>query len=124
VIGAIIELGHCLDLLQYESIRLVADAYQDLCETHQALSLQMPRNRLVKGELALRQLDCAVIRSLHQQRADSGLPAFDTVRAAFPEGRELYPGAGFQDRSHIQICVRNPKQVIGYFRVVTKPPLG
>lgn len=69
----------------------------------------------------VRRLDCAVIQSLHQNREESGLPAFDTIRAAFPEGTPLYPNAGFLERTHIQICVRDPKSIIGYFRVKKQP---
>lgn len=117
VLGVVVELGNGLDLLRAEPIRLVRDAYQALKQAHEETGQIMPVNKLVKGELALRNLDCAVIQYLHQRRASQGLPAFDTIRAAFPEGRELYPGAGFQERTHIQICVRNPRQIVGYFRV-------
>jgi hypothetical protein len=44
-----------------------------------------------------------------------GKPEFDTVRGFFVEGRELYPAAGFRELDHIQICVRSPQRVIGYF---------
>jgi hypothetical protein len=72
---------------------------------------------MIKGELALRRLDCAVIQFLHHDREENNLPAFDTVRAAFPEGTPLYESAGFLERTHIQICVRDPSSVLGYFRV-------
>jgi hypothetical protein len=35
----------------------------------------------------------------------------------FPEGTELYPGAGFRDKTHIQLCVREPEQIMGVFRI-------
>jgi hypothetical protein len=38
------------------------------------------------------------------------------VRAAFVEGGQLYPDAGFSAKSHIQICVRNVACIKGYFR--------
>jgi hypothetical protein len=117
VLGAVVDLGNCLDLLRAEPIRLVRDAYQALKQAFAETGQIMPVNKRVKAELALRNLDCAVIQYLHQRRAAQGLPAFDTIRAAFPEGRELYPGAGFQEHTHIQICVRNPRQIVGYFRV-------
>ncbi|MDP1586210.1 MAG: hypothetical protein Q8M07_00580 [Prosthecobacter sp.] len=117
IIGAVIQIGNCLDLMQAESIRLVKDAHTDLKDLYEVFNLALPENRLVKGELVLRRLDCAVIQSLHQERKESGLPAFDTVRAAFPEGTPLYQNAGFLERTHIQICVRNPTCILGYFRV-------
>ena len=64
----------------------------------------------------MRFLDCAVINSVHVMREDEDEPAFDTVRAAFIEGPPLYEDAGFHLETHVQICVRNPQQIIGYFR--------
>jgi hypothetical protein len=40
---------------------------------------------------------------------------FDSVRGVFWEGKELYPGAGFMERNHIQICLRNPNCIKGFF---------
>jgi hypothetical protein len=37
------------------------------------------------------------------------------VRAFFVEGQELYATAGLRSLDHIQICVRNPRSIIGYF---------
>ena len=42
-------------------------------------------------------------------------PAFDSIRGVFFEGDELYPGAGFKEKDHIQICIRNPNCIKGYF---------
>ena len=122
VIGAVIKMGNCLDLMQAESIRLVKDAYTDLSDLYEIFNRKLPENRMIKGELALRRLDCAVIQSLHQERKESGLPQFETVRAAFPEGVPLYQNAGFLERTHIQVCVRNSDSILGYFRV-KKPAL-
>ena len=117
VIGAVIQMGNCLDLMQAESIHLVRDAHERLQMVCAELGTEMPQNRLVDGELVLRHLDCAVVQFLHQRRVEVGLPAFETVRAAFPEGTPLYETAGFLERTHIQICVRHPVSVLGYFRV-------
>lgn len=121
VIGAVIQMGNCLDLMEAESIRLVRNAYNDLRLNYGVVGTKLPENRMIQGELALRRLDCAVIQSLHENREESGLPAFDTVRATFPEGTPLYENAGFLERTHIQICVRNPKNIVGYFRVKARP---
>jgi hypothetical protein len=48
--------------------------------------------------------------------------AFDSVRGLFPEGEELYPGAGFKDRTHIQIAVCNPDRILGLFYPPDYPP--
>ncbi len=40
---------------------------------------------------------------------------FDSVRAAFWEGKDLYPNAGFKKQNHIQIAIRNPDCIKGIF---------
>lgn len=47
---------------------------------------------------------------------------FDTVREVFVEGDELYPIAGFKEKNHIQICVRNLNCIKGYFNPLKKHP--
>ncbi len=117
VIGAVIDLGHCLNLLEGKSLLLLKSAYELLGELADLSGKPLPVNKLVKGQPLLRDLDCAVIETLHRYRKASGFEAFDSVRGMFAEGKELYPGAGFQEQSHIQICVCNPNCIKGYFRV-------
>lgn len=62
--------------------------------------------------------DCAVIESLHAFRKNKGETAFDSVRGMFAEGKPLYENAGFHEKNHIQICIRNPNCIKGYFRVL------
>jgi hypothetical protein len=40
---------------------------------------------------------------------------FDSVRGVFWEGNEPYPNAGFREKNHIQISVRNPNCIKGFF---------
>jgi hypothetical protein len=71
----------------------------------------------------LRHLDRAVIDHLHEnykiasQTTNGRVKEFDTVRALFPEGDPIYDNAGFWEKTHIQIAVRNPMVVLGIFRV-------
>jgi hypothetical protein len=116
VIGAVIDPGNCLDLLETDSIRMVEDAYQAFAEAMREAGATMPKNERRGGEWAVRRLDCAVVNYVHELRAGAGELAFDSVRAAFVEGEPLYPGSGFHRRTHIQLCVRSTAQVIGYFR--------
>jgi hypothetical protein len=67
----------------------------------------------------LRRLDCAVIETLHQLRSEAKLDSYDTVFGVFDEGDAAYPGAGFKEKTHIQLAVRNTDVIIGYFRVDT-----
>jgi hypothetical protein len=126
VIGAAIELGHCLDLTTQTGIAAVRIAYEkvsDLAETTgNPLPINVDPGRVPKGDKVLRRLDCAVINYLFEmlrtsQEADPKSQPFTTVRALFPEGSKLYPGAGFWDKTHIQMCVREPRQILGVFRL-------
>jgi hypothetical protein len=62
VIGAVIELGLCLDLLTEAGIELVRTAYESLASVATTAGLKLPEN--AAGGLR-RNLDCAVIRRAH-----------------------------------------------------------
>lgn len=119
VIGAVISLGYCLDLTDISNLFLLKESYTILKQTiEQVPNAEMPKNKLSKDnkiDLSLRYLDCAVIETLHQIRLENDLPAFDSVRGMFWEEDDLYQGAGFKEKNHIQICIRNPNCIKGYF---------
>lgn len=115
VVGAVIDLGHCLNLMNYEMLAELKIANSFLERSLGAEKYAELRN--VGGtDLLKRHRDCAVMRTLHQLRKDADVPAYDTVRAVFWEGEELYDNAGFKEKNHIQICVRDPKMIKGFFR--------
>ncbi len=117
VIGAIINLGYCFDLLETGNLNILKQGYQLLIDIRKKQNLIIPQNvPLVKnGDLLKRNLDCAVIESIHQANIEMGKPEFDSVRGVFFEGDELYPNAGFKEKNHIQIAIRNPNCIKGYF---------
>lgn len=115
VVGAIVDLGFCLNLLDARSIELVRSAHADLLASHAAAGTT-PRTNVGGHDLLQRFLDCEVLRTLHGKRRDAGRQPFDTVRAVFVEGGPLYENAGFAAKNHIQICVRDPACIKGYFR--------
>lgn len=124
VIGAVIDLRNCLDLLARDDIELLATAYESFAALRAKAEMPMPVNRGLKGQTdqdrVLRYLDCAVIRHLHEMIAaqasdDRGIEPLDTVRGMFTEGGPLYPGCGFEKRSHVQIAVRNDACIKGFF---------
>ncbi|MBW8888982.1 MAG: hypothetical protein JF616_14605 [Fibrobacteres bacterium] len=120
VIGAIIDLGNCLNLLQYDHLQIVKQGYFSLESMIESINGEMPRNKAIEdgADLLLRPLDCAVIELLHASNRENGKPEFDTVRGVFFEGNHLYPNAGFKEKNHIQICVRTPRSIKGYFRPI------
>jgi hypothetical protein len=117
VIGAVIDMGFCLDLMDAEFIQMVNQSYATLVASCQTLGLPVPVNKTVNGsaDLLLRNLDCAVINTLHFERQEQNKRPFDSVRCAFIEGERLYPDAGFHQKNHIQIAIRNPNCIKGYF---------
>jgi hypothetical protein len=119
VIGAVLDLGYCLDLTSSTGIAAVKAAYSNFVEVTAKAGKPMPKNRGGPDAL-LRELDCAVINYLHQIRASAQppLPPFDSVKGVFlAEGGQIYEGSGFFNKTHIQICIRNPSCVKGIFRV-------
>ena len=117
VLGAVIDLDFCLDLLDTENIRLVHHSFTVLQTAFESAKKPMPVNRTAGGspDLLLRHLDCAVIENLHRLRGQKKDKPFDSVRGMFAEGEPLYSNAGFRDKNHIQICVRNPNCIKGFF---------
>jgi hypothetical protein len=118
VIGAIIDLGKCFDLLQHENLKILKDVYKTLQITYKNSGVQLPQNRISKitGELLIRPLDCLVINAVHSFIDELKIDEpYDTVRGVFFEGEEIYENAGFKEKNHIQLCVRNPNAIKGYF---------
>ncbi len=115
VLGAIIDLHHCLNLMDSAALQEVAAAHEMLKSSSEAANTPLPRN--MHG-LRARRLDCAVIEALHTFRKTKGYPPYDSVRGMFVEGEELYSGAGFRRHDHIQLCLRNLKCILGYFRPI------
>lgn len=107
VLGMVIQLGVCFDLLDIKHTRMLRLAYDEL----KALGVKIPQNRKENkdGDILLRERDCMMI-NLTAQTSD-----YDTVRGAFWEGGPAFEGAEVQAMSHIQIAVRNPECIIGYF---------
>ncbi len=113
VLGAVIDLGNCLNLIDSDHLSLVRAAhaaYLDLCRASES-----PPAENKGRDFRQRYLDRAVFETLHRLREREETPAFDTVRAFFVEGQPLYANAGLRDLDHIQICVRNPRRIVGYF---------
>jgi hypothetical protein len=65
-------------------------------------------------DLVLRDLDCAVLNFALRDEESSGLGA-QTVRGVFVEGEAAYPGAEIYVKTHVQIAVRDPSCILGYF---------
>lgn len=120
VIGAIIDLRNCLNLLERDNLDSLSQAHKSFVKIQKKSGLEMPKNkdstRRGKGDKLLRYLDCAVIKNLHSMIADDPEgEAFDTVRGLFVEGGKAYQGSGFNLLTHTQIAVCNDDCIRGIF---------
>lgn len=115
VIGAVVELGKCLDLSVRENVPLVRAAYDSLTAHYAKSGDAMPQNKKAPKDLredkVLRFLDCAVLNHL----VDIAGNQFDTVRGLFVEGGAVYDGAEIYNKTHVEIAVRNPSCIKGIF---------
>ena len=110
VIGAIIDLGFCLNLQDAKYHALLKLAYE-----YYALTIhEVAKNRGGK-DILQRYLDCAVFEAVHELVESDGHDPFDSVRCAFEEGEPSFSGSAIRDKTHVQICVRNVDCIKGYF---------
>lgn len=117
VVGAVIDLGYCMDLTDSLYLEELKEAYSTLVDTCELMGIDLPKNTDIgkSKDKLMRRLDCAEIETAHQINEEANERAFDSVKGVFWEGEELYPGAEFREKDHIQICVRNPNCIKGLF---------
>lgn len=111
VLGATIQLGNCLNLLDTEYM-------QDLTETYQQIvavigTANLPRNTQRGAHFLDRQVIDTCCRALETNL----LPAVQTVRGSFPEGDPIYPGSKILSRAHTQIAARDATCLLDIFLV-------
>lgn len=113
VIGAIIQLGACFDLMDEEHTSRLARFYMRFRSTYSASNVAMPQNR-GQGKKR-RELDRAVINECLEYFESEGT-VFDVVRGAFLEGLPIFEGTTISAETHIQLAVRNSDCIVGVFR--------
>lgn len=120
VVGAVIDLGRCLDFHTREHLQMLRETYDAFVQERTELGLALPKNKKAKHDQrdvkVLRYLDHAVIETLHRVTEKGGLPPFDTVRGTFSEGEGVFPGSGILELTHSQVAVRSLDCVKGVFR--------
>lgn len=117
VIGAVIDLGYCMDLTDSLYLTELKEVYDAMSESFKGMGIPLPENSDVGNstDKLMRRLDCAVIQTAHQINKEADEREYDSVKGVFWEGAALYPNAGFTEKNHIQICVRNPNCIKGFF---------
>ena len=113
VIGAVVQLGNCFDLLNEGVTSILEQSYTDLKRIFDKQGRELPKN--TGKDWKSRNRDCLVINETLAMMENKG-ERFNTVRGAFTEGEPVYEGAGFSKESHIQIAVRDKRSILGVFR--------
>jgi len=124
VVGAVIQLGTCFDLLDTYYTGMLSSAAQLFVDQANRAGVPVPRN---KGEgFKARYFDFAVIEWLMEQTKAAA--NYQTIRSVYVEGEPIYsdpndPGhtMGIYAESHIQIAVRDPACIVAAFRVRPTP---
>jgi hypothetical protein len=122
VVGVVLSLGNCLDLLDHKFIQLLSEGFESLKEISKKNGVPLKENTIKDegGFQRKRELDCAVINTIHEIFRISKKKPFDSVRGVFFEGDKVYPHASFYNKTHIQICVINPNCIKGFFNPLTE----
>lgn len=114
VVGAVIQLGRCLDLTDLYWTQQLSAAYSHLRKSSKKKGSKLPKNQ--GHELKNRKLDCLVINHLVDSLQSPEVPSIQTVRGAFEEGEEAFPGSMLKKETHIQVAVRDADCILGIFR--------
>ena len=118
VLGAYIYLGNCFDLLDVKFTSVLEAVYPELIKELNERGEPIPTNSKDRhdGTKLFHSLDRAVIEYAIKLAEDEEGQKFDTVRGAFWEGGPAFENSEIQKQSHIQIAVRNPECILGFFK--------
>jgi hypothetical protein len=119
VVASMIRLGNCLDMLDPDNCRLLSDFHDVLVRDGVAL----PENHNTR-----KYRDCAVFESYYAAVQSRSEPSIDSARGVYvptpgasgaeDSGYRLWKRSWLTFDAHIQICVRNPKCILGTWPVV------
>ncbi|MGD0679808.1 MAG: hypothetical protein ABSC94_30860 [Polyangiaceae bacterium] len=116
VVGALVRLGRCLDLLDPSNAQLLRASQSDLAESLEREGEKLPRN-----VLSNKYLDCAVFNWLYEGLAEQGYQV-ETSRAVFVPLKKgglprMWSHSGVFEGAHIQLCLREPRNILAVWSV-------
>lgn len=114
VVGAMIRLGNCLDFLDPRNGEFLEGAHAGVGRMFALAGRALPNNANNH-----KYLDCLVLNYLYQLFGDSSRHV-DACRAVFvPMGKRqrFWRRSGVYRGSHIQMCVRNPANILSVWHV-------
>jgi hypothetical protein len=107
VIGSMIRLGNCLDLLDPGFAKDLKRFHEGYLDTMDQIGEKPPPN------IRQKRLNCAVFNFAYQTAEEEGDP-IDSCRAVFvPTADRLWDASGINPQAHVQICVREPDCILG-----------
>jgi hypothetical protein len=110
VVGAMIRLGNCFDLLDWKNIDVLRKARSKMVESLVKGGLEIPENKRI-----YKNLDCAVFNFLYDQTGEEGEPKIDSARGAYApieSQKRIWKASWICKDTHIQICVRNQNNIL------------
>ncbi|MFI5380453.1 MAG: hypothetical protein ACHRHE_14235 [Tepidisphaerales bacterium] len=112
VVGAVIRLGHCFDLLDPANVETLKQFHADATAKWNEQGFEIPAN----GNQH-KKLDCAIFNLYYDSQKS---PAIETARAVYvPTGsaKRVWSRSWIYEQAHIQVCVRAPKNILAVWRV-------
>ena len=109
-----IRLGNCFDLVDPVNVEILREFYKQMIADMQASGETPPVN--VRSH---RNLDCAVFNYMYRISQEVKQP-LDAARAIFvptSKSKRVYAGSWISEEIHIQVCVRNPKNILAVWHV-------
>lgn len=115
VVASMIRLGNCFDLLDPQNADELRALYKAMVSFYRTAGKKIPQNYRAR-----KHLDCAVFQFAYAEYADRGAGPIDTCRAVYvPTGAKarLWRASWLYEQTHIQLCVRNPRCILGTWLV-------
>lgn len=109
VVGAVIRLGNCFDLLDPVNAQIIRTVYDEL-RSVTPKGKQLPAN----GNQH-KKLDCAVFNFFYTL-----YPDVETVRGVYVPTQaqnRLWSRSWIYEQAHIQVCVRKPENILALWHV-------
>ncbi len=114
VVGAMIRLGNCFDLLDPTNVRLLKAVHDGMLEKWAASGSKVPRN----GNQH-KNLDCAVFNEFYL-RTEATRKPIDSARAVYvptESAKRIWERSWIYEEAHIQINVRDQKKILAVWHV-------
>jgi len=114
VVGAMIRLGNCLDLLDPANVQSLKALHAAMMQKWHQTDAEIPEN----GNQH-KNLDCAIFNHYYSLAGEASRP-IDTARAVYvptESAKRVWKRSWIYEEAHIQICVRNQQNILAVWHV-------